>query len=179
MSVKVLIAMATYYLTADKTRAVKRGDPEATSLLVRKGGQIEPEAAEYYGIETEIGEAVSVVRNDISGVSQEDRLRGVGPEVKANYEIMETQRAVNADLRETLSRTGNAPASRQIEAIAQAKVNEAIGRPVNTAGQIVAEDPDAERGGAGDQEEAKPPSKQSRTRTVGTATAATKRGQGK
>lgn len=38
------------YLTADKSRVVEEGDPQARSLLVRAGGNVSAELAERYGL---------------------------------------------------------------------------------------------------------------------------------
>ena len=44
------IAKKTYYLTADRSRAVGEDSPEAAYLLVREGSEIDPAQAEQYKV---------------------------------------------------------------------------------------------------------------------------------
>jgi hypothetical protein len=50
-------AKQTYFLNADKSKAVGEGDPASAFLLVRAGGQISDEDAEKYGVELEEAKA--------------------------------------------------------------------------------------------------------------------------
>lgn len=70
----VIIAKEAWYLTEDKTRAVKEGDPEGRVLLVGKGGEIDENVANAYGIQTE--EKVEVAR--VSQSAYEEFQKNIG-----------------------------------------------------------------------------------------------------
>lgn len=124
MALKVTLAKDRYYLTADKTKAVKAGDPEAAFLLVAKGGAIAPEVARHYGIETYTGEAVERVAQ----TPEQERLgmvgRGTGIETAENYAEMQLRREVTQEVTSSVSTQGNRQAGRQAAMLADGIVAE-------------------------------------------------------
>lgn len=65
------VATERLYLTADRDRVVREGDPEAAFLLAGVGGELSAETAERYGLKqasAPTDKAVSAPRADKSGL---------------------------------------------------------------------------------------------------------------
>lgn len=91
---KVMLSKERMYVTADRSRAVKMGDPDAAILLVAKGSSISPAVAKHYGIETYEGEAVSIVRDEPGTERERMVTTGTAAKTAQNYEEMRVSREV-------------------------------------------------------------------------------------
>ncbi len=114
----VTLSKERWYVTADRTRAVKGDNPEAAYLLVGKGGAIAPEVAAHYGIETYSGEAI----DRVSEHPVDERNRMVTPgtgNTAERYEKMAIERDVRDAVTASLTTEGNRSATRQGEMMAQ------------------------------------------------------------
>ncbi len=116
----VTLSKERVYVTADKTRAVKEGDPDAATLLVGKGGAIAPEVAEFYGIETYSGVAISRMPNDHAAERERMVTPGTGKETADNYEEMALRRSVRESVKGLVTTEGNRSAGRQGAMMAEA-----------------------------------------------------------
>lgn len=117
----VTLSKDRWYVTADKTRKVAPGSPEAAYLLVGKDGAIAPEVAAHYGIETYTGESVSSVPHNRADEKTRMVTEGSSRETALNYEEMSLNRDVREMVNSGITREAeNRSAGRQAEMMAQA-----------------------------------------------------------
>jgi hypothetical protein len=121
---KVTLSKERWYVTADKTRAVRGGDPDAAFLLVGKGGAIAPEVAAHYGIETYTGESVAIVTQDRDAERERMVTEGTGSETAVNYEEMSLSRQVREQVTSSITPEENRSAGRQASMMAQSIIAE-------------------------------------------------------
>ena len=96
----MLIADRNLYLTADRSRVVEQNDTDQRSLLVGKGSELEPSAAEQYGIEVEDGRLVVKGRDpaeDKQVEKSEDDKQADAPENKRKSGWTPERRAAQAE----------------------------------------------------------------------------------
>lgn len=122
----IQVSTKRYYLTADRTRAVEQGDPDAAVLLVGQGSPIAPEVAAHYGIETESAVAMAKVPVDLEAERAAMVTVGTTKQTAANYDKMQLTRAVNEEVNEVVTRTGNPAAARQASMLAEGVVNQTL-----------------------------------------------------
>lgn len=120
----ILVSKHRYYVTADKTRAVKSGDPAAAVLLVGKGAALAPEVAEFYGLETEGGESVIKVDPLDEAVKSAMQTEGTTAE---NYERMKLNKKVYDSAVNSVSNPHYPNASQQASIMAAGAVNQEFG----------------------------------------------------
>lgn len=118
----VLLATETWYMTADRTKAVKKGTPGGRYLLVRKDCPIDGETAEFFGVETYEAEAVSRVTE--SKTARITPLEGVTREVQEGHARLSVQKRHEAGHAEAIkTMRGHGSQSRQRRLMMQAQVN--------------------------------------------------------
>lgn len=115
----VTLSRERWYVTADRTKAVKGDDPAAAFLLVGKGGAIAPEVAAHYGIETYAGESIERVPDHPAEVKERMVSVGTGSQTAENYEAMRIGHEVRQSIDNSISNEPNRSAGRQAEMMAQ------------------------------------------------------------
>lgn len=70
-----------YFLTADGSRAVEEGDPEAATLLVGKGGELPEAEAEKYGLRLDEYKVPSHLEREQAGLKAAEE-RGATEEAR-------------------------------------------------------------------------------------------------
>lgn len=118
----VTLSKERWYVTADKTRKVPEGDPEAAFLLVGKGGAISPDVAAFYGVETYTGTAIEKVSSTADEVKSAMVTHGTGKETAENYERMRIQEEARQSVEASAVAEGNRSATRQAAMMADARI---------------------------------------------------------
>jgi hypothetical protein len=121
---KVTLSKERWYVTADKTRAVKAGDPDAAFLLVGKDAAIAPEVAAHYGIATYAGEAVERVTQSRDQERERMVSQGTSKETAENYAEMSLKREVIEQVAASVTTEGNRSGGRQAAMMAEAMIHE-------------------------------------------------------
>lgn len=121
----VTLSKDRWYVTADRTRAVKGDSPDAAYLLVGQGGAIAPEVAAHYGIETYSGEAIERVPENLTHERERMVTLGTGNTAQ-RYEKMAIERDVREAVNSSLTVEGNRSANRQGEMMAQSLISQKI-----------------------------------------------------
>lgn len=118
---KVTLSKERWYVTADRTTAVKGDNPEAAFLLVGKGGAIAPEVAAHYGIETYTGESISKVIEHPGSDEVKSRMvtEGTSQTVAENYAAMKIAHEVRESVNASISNEPNNNGHRQAEMMSQ------------------------------------------------------------
>lgn len=119
MTRDVTLSKERWYVTVDRTRAVKDGDPEAAFLLVGKDGAIAPEVAAHYGVETYTGQAVEKATEHPAEYKERMVAPGSPKEVAEGYEEMRINKEVRESVNSSLTIEGNRSATRQAEIMSQ------------------------------------------------------------
>ncbi len=125
MASNVTLSKERWYVTADKKRAVREGDPDAAYLLVGKDGAIAPEVAAHYGIETYTGQAVARVAQDREAERSRMVREGTSKETAVNYEEMAISRSIRESVNSSITKEDNRSAGRQASMMADAIIAEA------------------------------------------------------
>ena len=124
---KILIATQTVYLNHDKTKVVEANSPEAAWLLVREGSPIEPTVAEFYGVSTREGVAISKVSRDADEEKAGMVTDGTNNATDKNYERMKAYREARESVKANTITGGNPLAGKQASIMAEAVANQATG----------------------------------------------------
>lgn len=126
MKSTVLLSTSRVYLTPDKTRVAKSGEPRGP-LLVGEGCAIDETVAAHYGIDTYEGTAVS--RVPVSEAAERAAMvtTGTGTDTRITYENMKAAREIRETVRENPVNAANAGSAQQAALMTAGLVNQATG----------------------------------------------------